>query len=48
MIMRGVQDPEERDERVKHAYMERLLSVILWESQQAQILVAAGHSDIAI
>ncbi len=31
VLMLGVQDLEERDERVKHAYTERLLSVILLE-----------------
>ncbi len=50
--MRGV-DPEERDERVKRAHTEHLLSVILLhhllrEREQAQILAAAGRSDITI
>ncbi len=49
----GVQDPEERDERVKRASAygtERLLSVILREGEreQPQILAAADHSDITI
>ncbi len=35
VLMRGVQDPEERDERVKRAYTERLLSVILRERERA-------------
>ncbi len=51
----GVQDPEERDERVKRASAygtERLLSVLLLlllrEREQPQILAAADRSDITI
>ncbi len=44
VLMRRVQ----RDEGVKLAYTERLLSVILREREQAQILAAAGRSDITI
>ncbi len=52
----GVQDPEERDERVKRAYAygtEHLLSVIRErererEREQPQILAAADRSDITI
>ncbi len=48
VLMRGVQDPEEREEQVKRAYTEHHLSVILLlrEREQAQILAAAGRSDI--
>ncbi len=44
VLIRGVQDLEKRDERVKRAYTEHLLFVILRDREQAQILAAAGCS----
>ncbi len=43
VLMRGVQDPEEREERVKRAYTGHSSSR---EREQSQILAAAGRSDI--
>ncbi len=44
VLMRGVQDPEERDERVKRAYTERLLSVIRRERERAGPNSSSGRS----
>ncbi len=44
VLMRGVQDPEEREERVKRAYTERHLSVILRERERAGTNPSSGRS----
>ncbi len=36
VLMQGVQDPVERDKRVKRAYTERLLSVILLRERESR------------